>query len=217
LTDDWRLTIGPGEVVALPAVLGLARHLEVHHAVETALRMHVIEIPTLPPSVPGLRLERALRRAGEQAGVRFVEGSRAVGRVAGRGRQRLADGVAALTRGGMRIHPADAVILASGGPLHGGWEAGSDGTARESVFGLPVATGPASEWTTTRLTDPQPYTRFGLKVDRRLRPLAQDGRPAFKNVFAVGGILAGADRTREGSRQGIDLSTAFRAVRSALE
>lgn len=216
LADQWQRVLGPAHAVGLPAILGLSRHEEVHRAMENALGMRVLEIPTLPPSVPGLRLERALRRAGEQAGVRFVEGSRAVGRVAGRGRRRVADGVAALTRGGMRVHPADSVILAIGGALHGGWVARADGNARESVFGLPVAAGPSSEWTTSRLTDPQPYALLGLEVDRGLRPLGADGGPAFENVFAVGGILAGADRAREGSRQGIDLATAFRAVKAAL-
>ena len=122
----------------------------------------------------------------------------------------------ALTRGGMRVHPADRVILASGGALHGGWVASADGKVRESVFGLPVGAGPASEWTTSRLTDPQPYALLGLEVDQWMRPLGADGGPVFENVFAVGGILAGADRTREGSRQGIDLATAFRAVKAAL-
>lgn len=216
LTDEWLRALGPAEAVALPAILGLARHDETHRWIEAALRTRVIEIPTLPPSVPGLRLERALRRAGEEAGVRFVEGSRAVGRIAGRGRRRLADGVAARTRGGMRVHPADHVILATGGPLHGGWQAGPDGTAHESVFGLPVDAGPSTQWTSPRLFDSQPYARFGLRVDRLLRPLGADGRPAFENVFAVGGILAGADRPQEGSRQGIDLATALRAVKAAL-
>lgn len=217
LAQQWQQALGPAHAVALPAILGLSRHEEVHQAMENALGMRVLEIPTLPPSVPGLRLERALRRAGEQAGVRFVEGSRAVGRVAGRGRRRVVDGVAALTLGGMRVHPADRVILATGGPLHGGWVASADGKARESVFGLPVAAGPSFEWTTSRLTDPQPYARIGVEVDRQLRPLGADGGPAFENVFAVGGILAGADRAREGCRQGIDLATAFRAVKWALE
>lgn len=216
LTEDWRQTLGDRDVVVLPAVLGLARHAEVLHAVQAELRMQVIEIPTLPPSVPGLRLETALRRAGQRAGVRFVEGSHAVGRVAGRGRRRLADGVAALTKGGMRLYPADVVILATGGPLHGGWEAQPDGTARDSVFSLPIATGAAGEWTAARFADRQPYAPFGLKVDPRLRPLGKDGRPVFENVFAVGGVLAGADRAAEGSRQGIDLATAFRAATAAL-
>jgi glycerol-3-phosphate dehydrogenase subunit B len=62
----------------------------------------------------------------------------------------------------------------------------------------------------------QPYAFFGLRVDRWLRPLAADNKPAFENVFAAGGILAGADRAGEGSRQGIDLATAYRAVEAAL-
>jgi anaerobic glycerol-3-phosphate dehydrogenase len=36
----------------------------------------------------------------------------------------------------------------------------------------------------------------------------------YENVFAVGGLLAGADRNSEGSREGIDLATAWAAVRN---
>jgi glycerol-3-phosphate dehydrogenase subunit B len=118
----------------------------------------------------------------------------------------------------MRVYPAQAVILATGGALHGGWRLTSDGEGRESVFGLPLTPRRDSgEWTASRMSASQPYAYFGVRVDSDLRPLAADGTPAFENVFAAGGILSGADRTRDGSRQGIDLVTAYRAVRAALE
>jgi anaerobic glycerol-3-phosphate dehydrogenase len=62
----------------------------------------------------------------------------------------------------------------------------------------------------------QPYASYGLRVDTAMRPATDDGAAYFTNLFAAGGVLAAGDRAMEGSRQGIDLVTAFRAVESAL-
>jgi glycerol-3-phosphate dehydrogenase subunit B len=57
-----------GEVVAFPAALGLTTPYEVWSDLEQGLGRPVFEVPTLPPSVPGMRvfnvLTDALRRAG---------------------------------------------------------------------------------------------------------------------------------------------------------
>jgi anaerobic glycerol-3-phosphate dehydrogenase len=49
-----------------------------------------------------------------------------------------------------------------------------------------------------------------------MQPLGLDEKPMFKNLFAAGGLLTGSDRSIEGSRQGIDLATAYCAVNEAL-
>jgi glycerol-3-phosphate dehydrogenase subunit B len=49
--------------VGLPAVLGLEGHAEAWHDLQDQLGVPVFEIPTLPPSVPGIRLYGAFRRA----------------------------------------------------------------------------------------------------------------------------------------------------------
>src|SRR5437773_900514 len=54
--------------VALPAVLGLQDHAEALADAVNALGHPVFEIPTLPPSVPGLRLYEALTARATQRG-----------------------------------------------------------------------------------------------------------------------------------------------------
>ena len=71
-------------------------------------------------------------------------------------------------------------------------------------------------WIGEMLIGPHPYDRFGLAVNSRMQPCGSDGRPFFPNVFACGGLLGGADRRAEGSREGIDLVTAYAAVEAAL-
>lgn len=204
--------------LGLPAVIGFDRASEALEDVRKRIGAAIFEIPTLPPSVPGLRLERALRRAAVAAGVRMIEGARAVGRVDGRSGGRRVAGVVAQTAGGPRLIDARSVMLATGGVLNGGLVARQDGIIQDSVFGIPAAASAQREaWASPDLLDPQPYARFGLPVGSDMRPLGPDGAPFFENLFAAGGLLAGADRTAEGSRQGIDLATAYRAVEAALE
>ena len=60
--------------MGLPAMLGLRDPHEVLADVEHRLGRRVFEIPTLPPSVPGMRLYEILRSALRAAGGRLVLG-----------------------------------------------------------------------------------------------------------------------------------------------
>src|ERR1700761_7782625 len=81
--EKWRrqfcaelsLTLRAEEAVGLPAMLGLRDPHEVLADVEHRLGRRVFEIPTLPPSVPGMRLYEILRSALRAAGGRLVMGA----------------------------------------------------------------------------------------------------------------------------------------------
>jgi len=213
----WKPQLIGVRKLGLPAVLGLRRHAVVLQAIEEALELTVFEIPTLPPCVPGLRLETVLREACLAAGVDVLEGAKAVGRVDGRGSSARASGVVAMAAGGPQLHDAGAVLLATGDLLHGGLVAQQNGLIRESVFDLPVVhNANRATWTSPHAADPQPYASFGVRVDASMHPLDDRGEPLLPNLYAAGGLLAGARRTDEGSRQGVALSTAWRAVEAAL-
>jgi glycerol-3-phosphate dehydrogenase subunit B len=217
LSDAWKPRLRGVRRLAVPAILGRDRSLEVFASLQETLGLELFEVPTLPPSLPGLRVERALHRLGVEAGVDVIEGPSARGEVDGRSAGRHVSGAVASTAGGPRVYRAQAVLLATGGPLHGGWLSFSNGEVQEAVFGLPIeAPEDRQEWAAPTIFDEQPYARFGLRVDSRFRPCDRRNRPYFENLFAAGGLLAGSDRTREGSRQGIDLATAFAAVDAAL-
>lgn len=215
--NQWAPHLQGVERLGIPACLGLDRSGEVFDSMRSRLGVDLFEIPTLPPSLPGLRLERALRREAARSGVELIEGPSVRGEVDGRSGGRRVSGVVATTAGGPRVFRADAVVLATGGPLHGGWLTFGNGEVQESVFGLPIHAPEARErWTESDPFASQPYARFGLRIDDRSRPIDIRGRPYFENLFAAGGLLAGADRAVEGSRQGIDLGSAFVAIEAAL-
>lgn len=203
--------------LGLPAVLGLQSHPVVMADLEDRLGLQVFEIPTLPPSVPGLRIEAALRADAQRHGALIIEGPHVIGRVSGASNGKRAAGVVAHTAGGPRVYNADRVLLATGGVLHGGLVTLPTGRVQESVFDLPVVHNTQRQtWTSPQIGGRQAYATFGVAVDHQMRPRALDGGPVLENLYAAGGLLAGADRTREGSRQGIDLATAYRAVEAAL-
>jgi glycerol-3-phosphate dehydrogenase subunit B len=213
----WKPLLRGLKRIGFPAVLGLRFPNDALHAVQDMLGAPIFEIPTLPPSVPGLRLERILRRRILHSGANIIDGSRAIGRIEAKKKKPIVRGVIIETAGGPRPIDADVVILATGGMLHGGLVADRKGRVRESVFDLPVCFNPAREkWTSASPFHQQDYATFGVIVDSDMRPLDADGLALFTNLFAAGGLLAGADRTMEASRQGIDLATSYRAVEVAL-
>jgi glycerol-3-phosphate dehydrogenase subunit B len=213
----WRPALVGVSQLGLPATLGYQHHLQAWQDLQDRLGLPLFEIPTLPPSMPGLRLEWVLRQACQKAGVDFVEGAKAVGRVTRpQARARVA-GAVALTAGGPQTFDAEAVLLATGDLLHGGLVTRQDGLIQESVFDLPVVHHPdRSTWVSPRASDTQPYATFGLRVDGSMRPLDPHGQPMYLNLFAAGGLIAGARRAEEGSRQGIGIATAYCAVEAAL-
>ncbi|MBM4424269.1 MAG: anaerobic glycerol-3-phosphate dehydrogenase subunit B [Chloroflexi bacterium] len=199
---------GAPKRIGLPAALGLQCALEAKRHIESALGLELFEIPILPPSVPGLRLFNLLRDDFQNHGGRLIIGPTVKGRI-----ENGTAAVSADTNGRVKDYKAEVVILASGGFLNGGLIAKFDGAIHDSVFGLPIeAPAQRSAWTSEHFLGPHPFAKFGLRVNKTLQPLDANGKPAAPNLRAIGSILAGADRLSEGSREGIELASAWRAV-----
>lgn len=215
LATAVRARVGSATLLCLPAVLGLNDPAGVVAALEQDLGIPVVEVPTLPPSVPGLRLAQALERAARARGARIQVGPRL-----------------SLERGGgrataLRIHgaardlrlPLDRLVLATGGLASGGLVVdGRRGEICEPVGGLPVRQpeGPAEEWYREDLLGAaQPVARAGVRFDQDLHPLDEEGEPV-ENVFCCGGLLSGAQRPVERSADGIAVASGHLAASQAL-
>ena len=73
---------------------------------------------------------------------------------------------------------------------------------------------PTADWFEPAYWRSQPYARFGVVVNDAMQPVDAAGEPLYPNLWAAGGLLAGADRIGEGCREGVDLATAWCAVNS---
>ena len=214
----WKPHLSGIEVLGLPAVFGIHRSYQTFMRMQDLLAVRIFEIPTPPPSLPGLRLESVLNRTATKSGVDIILGSPAVGRTRKRSDHHYVSGITLHTAGGERKLTARSVILASGGFLHGGLIAHQNGSVQEAVFNLPVDhIDERQNWTCPSPMEGQPFSQFGIRVNSQMQPIGANSQPVYQNLFAAGGIIAGADRQQEGSRQGIDLASALRAVEAALE
>jgi glycerol-3-phosphate dehydrogenase subunit B len=216
LLTALRGTLGDATMVALPAVVGLNHAPEAASDLERQLGVPIAELPTLPPSVPGLRLELALTAALRHAGARVQVGTfvRAIpqgGRI----------GSLEIESPGHPLRvPVGKMVLASGGLASGGLEVRLDGSLRETVAELPVWLPEAARGALMgrSFLEPggHPVSQAGVQVDGSMRPLGSEGSPLYENLFAAGGLLAGADRAVEKSADGICCATGWRAAQEAV-
>jgi glycerol-3-phosphate dehydrogenase subunit B len=204
------LLLRPGERVALPAIVGLRDPHGAWSDLQRRLGRTVFEIPTLPPSVPGMRVYNALVAALRSAGGRLLVGAEAVG--AEREGERVT-AVRAHTSGHDTVFGCRWVVLATGGFASGAVSLGSDWLARETVLGLPLRgmPGPGEPRFAADYFGPQPMSTVGVAVDSTL--LAE----GTENVFVAGAALPGAVPWREGSGEGIALASGHFVAQAVLE
>jgi glycerol-3-phosphate dehydrogenase subunit B len=190
-----------------PAVLGLDRHGEIMAAAEQALGLPCREIPTLPPSIPGMRLNRRLTMRVQKHGALLHLGAKAIGALARNGRCE-----AVLDESGRRFE-AETFVIATGGVLMGGLEIDSHGLARDPLFGLEVAQShPLEADNPEQALDA--LHEAGIETDGRLRPLA-GGELAYENVFVTGRTLGHWNPPKESSVEGVAIASGWAAAQEA--
>lgn len=217
LAAELKRLVRPGERVGLPAIVGAREHVAAVAELQSELDAPIFEIPTLPPSVPGMRLYAALRRQLQRLGVRVEANLEIIATHAEGGRV-----VAIETETSARPlrHEARGFLLATGGVLGGGIASDYRGNAWETAFRLPLAMPAEGEpWFRPHFFDPagHPFFRAGVAVNRQFQPVDASGAPVFGNVWAAGGLLAHADPIRERSLEGIAVATGMAAARQAVD
>jgi glycerol-3-phosphate dehydrogenase subunit B len=199
-----------GERVGMPAILGLLDPHAVWSDLERRLARPVFEIATLPPSVPGMRLYNVLVAALRRAGGRLVLGAEVVD---GHWQGSRVQAVRARTSGHDTVYRADSFVLASGGVHSGAIELTSDWEARETVLGLSLAgvPGPGERRFEAEYFARHAMSPVGIAVQSTLRA------EGAENLFVAGAALPGAEPWREGSGEGIALSSGYQVGELARE
>jgi glycerol-3-phosphate dehydrogenase len=195
--------------IGLPAVLGLNHPMLIKANLEKELGVPVFEIPTLPPSIPGIRLHQILVNAIESARGRVYDGMQA-NTASSDGKTVRTVYTEAAARS--KPHTARTFVLATGGILGGGYRAEYEGMVREVIFNLLVdAPTDRTQWFRNQFLSEQthPIYRSGISTDKDLRPIDQGGNLLYDNLYVAGSALGHCDPIHERSVEGIALATGF--------
>jgi glycerol-3-phosphate dehydrogenase subunit B len=216
IADEVARAAGDEARIGFPAGLGSEDPHGVWTDLEARLGRPVFEIPTLPPSVPGMRVYRTLRDRLRAHGGRMVLNSVAVS--AGRANGRI-ESVRATAAGRELTYRARWIVLATGGVASGGVELDSQWHARETALGLPLhgVPGPDEARFGADYFGEHAFSGVGVAVDDGLRPVDGAGARAAENVLVAGATLAGARPWQEKSGDGLSLASGHRAAELIIE
>lgn len=205
---DWiaKLELPPGRV-ALPAVLGIDNPAALLEEISSRIAREVFEIPTLPPSIPGLRLFRSLKKALQDLGGDVFWGM-PISSVERHGSS--IEAVTLATSGRSARVQGKVFILATGSFVSGGLFASRE-TLRETVFGIPVhIPGARKDWFWGDFFRAgHPIEKAGIEVDASFRPKQAD----IENLFVCGSILAGSEIMKNHCGHGLALATGLKAAK----
>lgn len=207
VADQINSLTGDTELVLMPSVLAdedAVRTLQ--SMVNKPLRM----IATLPPSVPGARIQTLLRHYFRMLGGNYLMGDSAVsGTFDG-------DRLTAITTAKLGDMPlkADNFVLATGSFISRGLIADYE-RVYEPVLGLDVdADAEREQWTRFGVLEQQAYMGYGVATDNNLRCLKQG--KTISNLHAIGSVLSGHDAIKMGDGTGVSLLTALAAAQDIL-
>lgn len=197
------------EVVLVPAVFGCDRSPEVVAAATALLACPVLEVPTLPPCLPGVRLSAHCRRLVQDCAGVVRAGVRVAGAAAD------GDRIKSVTDQNGREIETDAIVLATGGVLMGGLTVDSHGDVQEPILGLAVQqTLPLSQDNAEATVDA--LHRAGVETDNVFRP-RQKGSRAWQNVFVTGRNIANWNPGAEISAEGVSITSGWLAAEATHE
>ncbi|OGP81667.1 MAG: hypothetical protein A2Y95_08620 [Deltaproteobacteria bacterium RBG_13_65_10] len=193
--------------------LGIASHPETLDLLSQRTGLNVSEPLVGPPhAIHGLRIQKALDRALSTSSVRVV-GAQVTGAETTHSVVNALRGEG--EEGAIRVR-AERFVLASGRYVGGGLR--GRGTLQEAIFDLPVFhhgrsvnDRPVFSLLRPGFRTRQPAFDAGLRASADLRPLREDSRVAFGNLYACGTILGGYDLALDGTGPGVNLLTGFAA------
>ena len=214
IAEDIDQLAADREIVGLPACIGFIRHNEVYSSLQEMTGRLIYEIPTLPPSILGMRLDHGLKSRFSELGGIFIAGDKVIGGKIQTGR---------LTEIYTQNHEstllqANAFVLASGSFFSGGLVSEFSGM-KEPVFNLALSYDKnRKNWAADQFfqAESHPYLEFGIKTNQRLNPFDVSGQP-IHNLYCAGAILAGYNPIREGSGGGVAISSGYYAAENIIQ
>lgn len=198
------------EAVIMPAIVGMDSQ-EAVPFIRSRVQKPLHFVSTLPPSVPGVRVQTLLRKHFASLGGVYMLGNTVTGGCMEDGRLRYVE-TSLLPDEHLE---ADDFVLATGSFASDGLKSNYE-RVYEPVFDLDV-TAPAdrTQWVSASVFDDQPYMHYGVKVNASLQ--VQKGGRTIDNLYAVGAVMGGHNPVRQADGAGVDMVTALCAAQHILE
>lgn len=198
------------EAVFLPACFGLDND-EFFNQLQQATRPILFELPTLPPSLLGLRQHYILRREFERLGGILMQGDSVI-------KSEFCDQrvskIFTVRHEDMPL-TAENYILATGSFFSNGLQAEFERII-EPIFNLDLFSAlPRTDWTTKRFSDAQPYQSYGVKINSFCQ--AQKGGMTLNNLYAIGNVVGGFNALHQGCGSGVSILTALHTATHIMQ
>lgn len=194
------------DLVLLPAVFGWNGNKQLDD-LRQMTNVEVKMLATLPPSVPGVRVQTIMRKYFQSLGGTILLGDTVTGGKIENGKLQW-----------VNTHNleeekliADTFVLATGNFFSHGL-AGAPNEVYEPIFGLNVnAKENRSEWYDEGFFNSQPYMSFGVAVNSDFQAIK--GSETIKNLYVAGSVLSGANQIKEASMGGVSLITGLHVAK----
>ncbi|MGF1685469.1 glycerol-3-phosphate dehydrogenase subunit GlpB [Photobacterium japonica] len=195
--------VGKADLVILPAIFGNGDGAATIKLLEGLTGFSICEIPTMPPSLLGIRLEETMKSHFKQLGGLLLMGDEVQGGDIENGQ---------LKRIYTRHHEdialaADHFLIASGSFFSKGLKAERH-CVTEPIFGLDITDTPHRDhWYQPQFFSPSshPFMKMGVACTANLNPTMAGN--TISNLYCAGAILAHYDPVQEGSGSGVAIST----------
>ena len=195
-------------IVIFPAVLGLNNHIKVIQLAEKILNKKCVEAPTLPPSIPAIRLNLDLEKEvmknnnlhkGSIISKSKIENNKCLS---------LIDNLD-------KTFKADTFIVSNGGILMGGIKVCSNGEIIEKIFNSKIQNNNhlLKEESSQSLNALQ---TSGVLTNNKLNPFQMDDS-IIENVFFTGRNLANWNPSIEFSSEGMSIASGWYTANNIAE
>ena len=201
---------GDADLILLPAIFDLADG-DLLETLRSKVSKPIFVVATLPPSVPGMRMQTLLRRYFTQLGGTFLMSDKVVG---GEWENGKLKSVETSNLPDEKLY-AEQFVLATGSFQSEGLQSNYE-SVYEPIFNFDVdAAEGRPNWINQDVYAAQPYMEFGVRTNSALQVL-KDGQ-VVENVYAVGSVLSGHNPIKMADAQGVSMITALAVANTIIK
>ena len=200
------------DLIILPAVLEDTFGHSLTEKLSSMIECPIMEVASLPPSLPGLRMAKALKKRFNSLGGMLIEGDQVEKGTFDNGR------LCSIETHHNKDLPlyAKHFVLASGSFFSKGLHSERNKII-EPTFGLDVvAPEDRTQWASGQFLDSRAhhFIEYGVSTNQQLNPRLNG--EIINNLYCAGSVLAGFNPVAEGSAGGTSIATGFYAAEQII-